>query len=421
MADSRYTGIHASTLCSKNQQKTKMKHNFTTSYSCQRSKSTQLTRLEVKSCSMSVLALSFLLAVSVCSAFRGHLSFHPHIARTQIKSISKPKSIHLLSTQKDSLPIASEDNTQSNKLDENDTHETIDEKVEEEVLFRKYPFGNTQLPILPDCDNYFSGKYKDYFWNQNADQVYVYIPIDDSVDKNDVTVKFDVQRVEIKVKGEIVTSLKFSERLIPAGSFWIFERDNEGRKYLQLDIEKRFRMFNWKGVFSESASEKGATEDADSEANATRKKMLEALFAANKGMSKLHGGTPESIEDMMANEQLMKMISVDGVPLSDSRPLLDTLDDFSMSDPDAASMSRDEKIRKNKDARDAVKSARRRVPREGGEAGVLEAKTLSVGADGMFDEEAMQDLLRRNLQRQQEGAAKGSSSGTADFVDAEFG
>ena len=37
--------------------------------------------------------------------------------------------------------------------------------------------------------------------------------------------------------------------------------------------------------------------------------MLEKLFAANKGISKLTGKRAESMEEMMMNQELMKMVN----------------------------------------------------------------------------------------------------------------
>ena len=175
------------------------------------------------------------------------------------------------------------------------------EKAAEEI-YRKYPFEETMLPVLPDCNNYYSGKFGDYFWHQNADQVYVYIPIDDDVTKKDIDVKFEALSVDVKVKGEDVIEFKCLERIIPDGSFWVFEEDKNGKKYLQLDLEKRFRMINWKGLFGEPQAD-------DAKALDDRTEMLKKLFSANKGMSKITGQEPESVDDMMSNEELVKMIS----------------------------------------------------------------------------------------------------------------
>jgi hypothetical protein len=151
-----------------------------------------------------------------------------------------------------------------------------------EHIYREYPFQNTSLPVLPDCNNYYSGKFEEYFWHQNADQVYVYIPIEDSVSKRDIDVRFAALHVAVKINGKDEISFDCLERIIPDGSFWVIEEDKSGKRYLQLDLEKRFRMINWKSLFGEAAKE-------DVDAIEKRSEMLEKLFAANKGMGKLTG------------------------------------------------------------------------------------------------------------------------------------
>merc|ERR1719223_25866 len=92
------------------------------------------------------------------------------------------------------------------------------------------------------------------------------------------------------------------ERIIPDGSFWVFETDQNDQRYIQLDLEKRFRMINWKSLFGEAIEE-------DLEQIGKRSEMFEKLFAANKGMSKLTGTPAEGMEDMMSNEDIVKMVS----------------------------------------------------------------------------------------------------------------
>lgn len=175
--------------------------------------------------------------------------------------------------------------------------------IREEQVRRKYPFDDytEQLPILPDCNNYYSGAYGNYTWHQNADQVFVYIPINDDIGKRDIEIKFDALSVKVMINDEFLVKFDTMERLIPDGSFWVLETDKSGQKYIQLDLEKRFRMINWKNLFGEAPKiVKGEAEE--------RRKMLESLFAANKGMSKMTGKEPESMDEMIKNEQLMKMI-----------------------------------------------------------------------------------------------------------------
>lgn len=67
-------------------------------------------------------------------------------------------------------------------------------------------------------------------------------------------------------------------------------------------------MINWKNVFSEQSIE------SDEDLEARRNEMLQRLLSANKGVSKLSGtneneNSIESINEMMQNEMLMKMIN----------------------------------------------------------------------------------------------------------------
>jgi hypothetical protein len=67
-------------------------------------------------------------------------------------------------------------------------------------------------------------------------------------------------------------------------------------------------MINWKNVFSEQ------TVESDEDLEARRNEMLQRLLSANKGVSKLSGkesdeNSIESINEMMQNEMLMKMIN----------------------------------------------------------------------------------------------------------------
>lgn len=179
-----------------------------------------------------------------------------------------------------------------------------DDDSNEEAIYRKYPFENLRLPVLPDCNNYFSGKFQNDFWHQNADQVVAYIPIADDVSKRDIAIAFDVNSLEIRVKGEVVKKVSLPDKIIPDGSFWVLETDKNNQKYIQLDLEKRFRMINWKHLFGEGKN----TGDELTDDDQRRSEMLRKLFAANKGMSALSGQEPESIQEMMRNEDLMKSI-----------------------------------------------------------------------------------------------------------------
>ena len=135
------------------------------------------------------------------------------------------------------------------------------------------------MPILSDCDNYYSGTSGDKYWHQNSDQVYVYIPLTSEITKKDIDVAFNVLQVDVRV-GEESFSFETKERLIPDGSFWVFESDSDGNVFLLLDIEKRYRMINWKCLFDTLPIH--MEEESEESLEGRRSDMLEKLFAANK-------------------------------------------------------------------------------------------------------------------------------------------
>lgn len=182
---------------------------------------------------------------------------------------------------------------------EKDDENTGAEKAEK--TFREYPFKDLGLPVLADCDNYYSGKFGEYFWHQNADQLHIYIPVSEDMTRRDVKADFQASRVTFSLFGKEEFSFECVDRIIPDGSFWVFETDKDGKKYVQLDLEKRLRMINWPALFGKR--------DAAPKFGDNKTEMLQKLFSANKGMSKLTGQPPESIEEMMRNGELTKMLA----------------------------------------------------------------------------------------------------------------
>ena len=176
----------------------------------------------------------------------------------------------------------------------------------EEETFREYPesFREAGLPLLTDHGNYWSGRSGDMFWHQNSDNVFVFIPLGDDMNKRNINVDFQALGVEVTLPGKDTIKISCLERLIPDGSFWIIEEDKQGNRYLHLDLEKRFRMINWKSLFGEPPAE-----DSDADEIEKRSQMLEKLFAANKGMAKMTGQEPESMQEMMENEDLVRMMA----------------------------------------------------------------------------------------------------------------
>ena len=224
----------------------------------------------------------------------------------------------------------------------------------EEETFGEYPtiYKESGLPLLPDANNYWSGSSGDMFWHQNSDNVFVYIPLEDSHNKRNINVDFQALSVTVSLPGKEKIEFSCEERLIPDGSFWIIEEDKDGKRYLHLDIEKRFRMINWKALFGDTPAEDSA-DDIEK-----RSKMLEKLFAANKGMAKLTGQEPESIDEMMENEDLVRMMAdkiygpeIVGVEDDEGNRLEDALADIDFDENDIGGVSLDEGEEKKKTTR----------------------------------------------------------------------
>lgn len=201
-------------------------------------------------------------------------------------------------------------------------------RKDQEQLFRSYPFSENMLPILPNCNNYYSGKFNDNFWHQNDDQVYVYIPLDNSVDRSDITVKFTANQAKLFLRNVLHLNFTTPEKITPDASFWLLETDRNNTKYVQLDLEKRlaiyyivkcrcyevcicytsrYRMINWKSVFADAEPDQVLSDDEK------KQQLLQKIFAANQGLSKATGESFEGIEEMSKNKQFMDMISQDVV------------------------------------------------------------------------------------------------------------
>lgn len=171
--------------------------------------------------------------------------------------------------------------------------------------FRVYPFENLHLPKLDDANNFYSGKYQDLFWHQNADQVLVFIPIDEEVGKKDVKFDVEVESIKLYVRGELKLEANLPERVIPSGSFWCFEQDVNQRRYISLDLEKRLRYINWRSLID--------LPEYDTQRQKDQESKLEKLFEANQGLSKLTGNKrpPATIKEMMEDSEIMNAISGD--------------------------------------------------------------------------------------------------------------
>jgi hypothetical protein len=200
-----------------------------------------------------------------------------------------------------------------------------------EVVGREYKFHHLKLPHLVGSQNYYCGIYRNCFWHQNADQVLIHCPLNPVAKTKDIRATFEVFNVSLRVNDIPLVSFICPERIIPHGSFWTIENDIDGEPYIQIDLEKRYRMLNWKSLFGELNNSSSVTDNNQRETHLDEKKskVLQRLLDANKGLSKITGLPPETISDIMNNEDVLNEI------IRDPRPVrgLSADDEMTMSAP----------------------------------------------------------------------------------------
>jgi len=207
-------------------------------------------------------------------------------------------------------PLWNSDSSSSSGVDNRFSVDEEELDSGKEKIFRKYPFEGLKLPLLQGHDQYYSGELGDDFWHQNANEVFAYVPVDSDIDRKDVQAEFQAKCVKLFVRGESRLEFECSERIIPDGSFWTFEQDSAGGKYILLNLEKRFPMMNWGRLLAAGGEESNSKESIDER----RTDLLKKLFESNKGISKLSGLEPESMEEMMKNGALTRMIADEVYP-----------------------------------------------------------------------------------------------------------
>jgi len=188
----------------------------------------------------------------------------------------------------------------------------------EEQVHRGYTTEGSSLvlPKLADCDNYYSGVSGDFFWHQNSDQVFVFFPIDDTIGKEDVDATFAARYVRLRIKGREEISFPCVERIIPEGSFWVMERDpTSGQRYVMVDLEKRFRMINWKNLFGNLPAVSDSSKKSDDERRAEMMEKLMGLnsksnpdFNSGPDSGDGDGGSGKDLSSMAASGELAKLL-----------------------------------------------------------------------------------------------------------------
>jgi hypothetical protein len=169
-------------------------------------------------------------------------------------------------------------------------------------FYRIYPFAHLGLQILYDNNNYYSGTYGNIFWQQNAEQVLIHYPLNDSVVKSDIECHFDYLLCEIKIANQRVFTFKPFEKVWPDGCFWTIELDKDNNRYLTIDLDKRMKFSNWRGLFRDISDNEFDNLDL-------RSKLLMKLHHL-KQQGKLEDKYLrfKSLEEMMEDEELVNLL-----------------------------------------------------------------------------------------------------------------
>jgi hypothetical protein len=169
-------------------------------------------------------------------------------------------------------------------------------------FYRIYPFPHLGLQILYDNNNYYSGTYGNIFWQQNADQVLIHYPLNDSIVKSDIECHFDYLLCEIKIANQRVFTFKPFEKVWPDGCFWTIELDKDNNRYLTIDLDKRLKFSNWRGLFRDISDNEFDNLDL-------RSKLLMKLHHL-KQQGKLEDKYLrfKTLEEMLDDEELVNLL-----------------------------------------------------------------------------------------------------------------
>lgn len=130
------------------------------------------------------------------------------------------------------------------------------------------PKNRTKAPPAPSFvypePLYKGSKFANYSWEQDLEEVRIFIPVDKDVKKTDVTVRLLSQNeLQIRIKGEDPgCSGKLSKPVENDMVYWMFAEDrdridNRGNQTVQINLEKAKKYENWNFCF--------AAEDPDPE------------------------------------------------------------------------------------------------------------------------------------------------------------
>uniref|UniRef100_A0A7S2V6G0 CS domain-containing protein n=1 Tax=Fibrocapsa japonica TaxID=94617 RepID=A0A7S2V6G0_9STRA len=133
------------------------------------------------------------------------------------------------------------------------------EKTDKEAIFKRqieelssFPYDPFLFPELRDSTKYWRGATQEYKWEQNHNKVCIYIPVDETVDKSDVDVEFEVHRLLLKLGGrDTKVGGLLGGTIKPEDSYWFWESDSSP-PFITIELQKFKQYRNWEFLFAPS-------------------------------------------------------------------------------------------------------------------------------------------------------------------------
>jgi hypothetical protein len=126
---------------------------------------------------------------------------------------------------------------------------------EKRSWMKPYP-NDTELPQLASNSIYPQGGFNEYLWQQNSDLVWLFVPVQNSISKEDVNISVTASTVDVVMEGEHLLSFRPYGTVKNTESFWYFEDVGE-RKYVLLELVKALPYRTWDWLFQLPPEEDG--------------------------------------------------------------------------------------------------------------------------------------------------------------------
>lgn len=173
--------------------------------------------------------------------------------------------------------------------------------------------GEENKGVAPNAQN--GTKTDKYEWGQALDTVDVNIWLKDDFNTKQLSVVMTATKLVVKnkVSGEVLVEGKWFKPIIVDDSIWCIEIDNKGKKFLQLNLQKKTGQ-NWWDCLLEG-DEKINTQKVEPE---------------NSKLGDLDSETRSVVEKMMYDQRQKQM----GKPSSDEQQKQDKLSAFMKAHPE---------------------------------------------------------------------------------------